>query len=271
MKRPGHPGDHDPPRRRPPSRPVEGLRLVHVVARRPGDPAPASRACHRRPPPYRAATRAADRQRSRPGAGWAEDEERYALVCTNGRHDACCATYGRPLVRACGTGPGLRDVWECSHIGGDRFAGNLVVLPESLYFGRCRSRGRDPLLGGLDEGRLDLENFRGRSALRWPSRPPSTSLGPSSASTGSTTSWRSAPSRTAGSSSTSPTGAKPSSRSNDRAARHRRRSRARAPRVVLLGARPRRPRASGLISTGSADRPCRIGCAFRARWRSLGR
>ena len=27
--------------------------------------------------------------------------EPLVLVCTNGRHDACCATFGRPVVRAC--------------------------------------------------------------------------------------------------------------------------------------------------------------------------
>ena len=38
---------------------------------------------------------------------------------------------------SCAVAPHGDDVWECSHIGGDRFAGNLVILPEGLYFGRC--------------------------------------------------------------------------------------------------------------------------------------
>src|SRR5262245_63852041 len=59
------------------------------------------------------------------------------LVCTHGKHDPCCARYGRPLYEA------LRDelepewAWQSSHIGGDRFAGNLVCLPEGLYHGRA--------------------------------------------------------------------------------------------------------------------------------------
>ena len=27
-------------------------------------------------------------------------------------------------------------VWECSHVGGDRFAANVVVLPDGFYYGQ---------------------------------------------------------------------------------------------------------------------------------------
>jgi hypothetical protein len=57
------------------------------------------------------------------------------LACTNGRHDQCCATWGRPLAQELAGLVGGR-LWECSHIGGDRFAGNLVCLPEGVYYGR---------------------------------------------------------------------------------------------------------------------------------------
>ena len=56
-------------------------------------------------------------------------------------------------------------VWECSHIGGDRFAGNLVLLPESLYFGRCDGPAAERVLAEFDAGRLDLARFRGRSTF----------------------------------------------------------------------------------------------------------
>jgi hypothetical protein len=56
------------------------------------------------------------------------------LVCTHGVHDVCCALRGRPVASALAARwPGL--VWECSHIGGDRFAPNVVVLPDGFYYG----------------------------------------------------------------------------------------------------------------------------------------
>jgi len=86
------------------------------------------------------------------------------LVCTHGKHDRCCARYGRPLHDA------LRDVaepgwvWQSTHIGGDRFAGNVVVLPEGLYFGRVRPEDALVLLDEYLGRRLLLPRFRGRSS-----------------------------------------------------------------------------------------------------------
>jgi hypothetical protein len=96
---------------------------------------------------------------------WERVHESLILVCTNGRHDQCCANLGRPLVRELRDSPWAERVWECSHIGGDRFAANVVVLPESLYFGRVDPQSAPALLGALDDGRIDLALFRGRTSL----------------------------------------------------------------------------------------------------------
>lgn len=85
------------------------------------------------------------------------------LVCTHGRHDICCADHGRPLYRAMSALlPGR--TWETSHIGGDRFAANVVVLPRGDYFGRLQPDEAQSFLAEYEAGRLDLAHYRGRSS-----------------------------------------------------------------------------------------------------------
>ena len=84
------------------------------------------------------------------------------LVCTNGRHDLCCAERGRPLAAALAPAVG-EDLWECSHFGGDRFAGNLVCLPHGLYYGQVEPERGPGIAAAYAEGRIDLEHYRGRS------------------------------------------------------------------------------------------------------------
>jgi len=84
------------------------------------------------------------------------------LVCTNGRHDPCCADLGRPVVRALAAAD-APDVWECSHVGGDRFAANIVCLPEGVYYGRVEPERAAYLLAEHRAGLIDLDHYRGRS------------------------------------------------------------------------------------------------------------
>ncbi|SDE96263.1 hypothetical protein SAMN05660485_02288 [Blastococcus fimeti] len=85
------------------------------------------------------------------------------LVCTHGGHDACCALRGRPLARAM-PAPGPADVWECSHLGGDRFAANVVVLPQGFYYGQVPGDG-GLLVAAHQQGQVALAWLRGRAGL----------------------------------------------------------------------------------------------------------
>jgi hypothetical protein len=96
-----------------------------------------------------------------PAAGEPETDPLF-LVCTNGSRDPCCAERGRPIARALAPVFGDR-VWECSHIGGDRFAGNVVCFPQGVYFGRVAPEEAVALCRRFREGVLDLERFRGVS------------------------------------------------------------------------------------------------------------
>jgi hypothetical protein len=95
----------------------------------------------------------------RPGFGEEVTEPVY-LVCTNGRHDRCCATYGRPLALALQASHGEL-VWESSHVGGDRFAGNLVCLPGGHYFGRVGPADAERVVALHRKGTIDLDHYRG--------------------------------------------------------------------------------------------------------------
>ncbi|HET6623078.1 MAG TPA: sucrase ferredoxin [Gaiellaceae bacterium] len=86
------------------------------------------------------------------------------LVCTHGKRDRCCARYGRPLYDALRERTDAERVWQSSHVGGDRFAGNVVVLPHGLYYGRIAPDDVDGLLAAQAAGSVVLERFRGRSS-----------------------------------------------------------------------------------------------------------
>jgi hypothetical protein len=83
------------------------------------------------------------------------------LVCTNGRRDACCARHGVPVVQALQKA-GLGDVWECSHLGGHRFAANVYQMPAGILYGRIQPEQAAALSTAVLEKQVLLENLRGR-------------------------------------------------------------------------------------------------------------
>jgi len=90
--------------------------------------------------------------------------QRRYLVCTNGARDPCCAIRGPAVAQALERElPG--QVYECSHLGGHRFAANVLVLPDGLCFGRLDARTAVALAAELEAGRLPLDHLRGRTAL----------------------------------------------------------------------------------------------------------
>jgi Sucrase/ferredoxin-like len=85
------------------------------------------------------------------------------LVCTHGKHDPCCARHGGPLTRALLGVAG--EHWECTHVGGDRFAGNLVCFPHGLYFGRVPAGHARSVAEAYARGIIALDYYRGRSSF----------------------------------------------------------------------------------------------------------
>ena len=102
------------------------------------------------------------------GAPGAPFEGPLFVVCTHGKRDQCCALLGRPLHDALRDQVDSARVWQSTHVGGDRFAGNLVVLPQGLYYGRVGPTDVGGLLAAHASGRVYLDRYRGRSAYSFP-------------------------------------------------------------------------------------------------------
>jgi hypothetical protein len=86
------------------------------------------------------------------------------LVCTHGQRDSCCGRRGFPLYDALRHRPEL-DVWQCSHIGGDRFAANAMVLPWGLCYGPVEPRDANALAESILRGEIVIDSYRGRSTM----------------------------------------------------------------------------------------------------------
>jgi hypothetical protein len=88
------------------------------------------------------------------------------VTCTHGRRDVCCAEQGRPLADALDRAiPEL--AWESTHVGGDRFAANLVAFPHGLFFGRVEPPEGVEVARAYLQGRIaPLRRYRGRASDR---------------------------------------------------------------------------------------------------------
>jgi hypothetical protein len=97
----------------------------------------------------------------------ARGPQRVALVCTNGKRDQCCALRGRPVAAAVAAAGGW-DTWECSHLGGHRFAATLLLLPSGDMFGQLEPESAREALRQFDLGRIMLAHYRGRCGQPFP-------------------------------------------------------------------------------------------------------
>jgi len=95
-------------------------------------------------------------------------EEPLFLVCTHGKRDKCCAKFGIPIYKTIQTQVGESSVWQCSHVGGDRFAANVICFPDGIFYGHVTEETAKLIVKEYDERRIVLTNFRGRSCYSFP-------------------------------------------------------------------------------------------------------
>jgi hypothetical protein len=84
------------------------------------------------------------------------------LVCGHGQRNACCARFGVPLARHLAARyPG--QVFQTTHVGGHRFAANLVILPHGLYYGPVGIAEAAAAIGAYQRGTVTPARYRGRA------------------------------------------------------------------------------------------------------------
>lgn len=83
------------------------------------------------------------------------------LVCTNGKKDKCCSKFGVPIFKQLSKME--THVWECTHVGGDRFAPNVLALPYCIFYGALNIEDLPALVEQTNEQKVFLKKYRGRS------------------------------------------------------------------------------------------------------------
>jgi hypothetical protein len=95
-------------------------------------------------------------------AGQSVAEPLY-LVCAHGNRDACCGRFGDQLARVLAARG--YPVWQTTHLGGHRFAPNLVILPHGLYYGPVDTDGAVAAIEAHRAGTVAARGFRGRAGV----------------------------------------------------------------------------------------------------------
>ncbi len=95
------------------------------------------------------------------------EDEPVFLVCTHAKRNVCCARIGLPLARS--LAESLPDrVWETSHVGGDRYAANLVCLPHGIFYGSMSQAAALAAANAYRSGEVILDRYRGRAGIPEP-------------------------------------------------------------------------------------------------------
>lgn len=91
--------------------------------------------------------------------------EDQIFVCTHGRHDKCCAKFGKELVDE------LRyyimnqkipiQIWDSSHLGGHRFAPTCIDFPDGHAYGRISTSEVPTFLAKRKANQIYVPAYRG--------------------------------------------------------------------------------------------------------------
>lgn len=89
-------------------------------------------------------------------------EKPILLVCTHKNYDQCCGRMGYTLYKDI-QDDDYFDLWQTTHLGGHRFAANVVILPAGIYYGRVDNSSFYVLKDKYLKNQIALEILRGRA------------------------------------------------------------------------------------------------------------
>lgn len=89
-------------------------------------------------------------------------EENTYFVCTHGTRDLCCAKHGHRTWTVLNELSSGR-AWQCSHLGGHRFAPNVLVLPQGRLYGRVYAEEAEQFYRLVEDDEIVSKHLRGRS------------------------------------------------------------------------------------------------------------
>lgn len=88
-------------------------------------------------------------------------------ICMHGRRDRCCPLFGLP-VHVEMMQHGGPAVWQSSHIGGHRFAPNVISFPQGAVYGRVPPQRARALMNDCRDGLVTPDLLRGRACYEAP-------------------------------------------------------------------------------------------------------
>ncbi|MEZ4641486.1 MAG: sucrase ferredoxin [Chloroflexota bacterium] len=89
------------------------------------------------------------------------------LVCTNGKRDQCCALFGAAVYRELQAEVG-RAAWQTTHVGGHRYAPNVLTFPDGTFYSRMQVADVPELVTAVQQQQIALPFYRGRTCYQEP-------------------------------------------------------------------------------------------------------
>lgn len=93
-----------------------------------------------------------------------KSEDILYFVCTHARRDLCCSREGLPTWQRLDALSNGR-AWQTTHLGGHRFAPNVLTLPSARSYGRVRVDEVDAFFADIESGEVPTKYLRGNAAL----------------------------------------------------------------------------------------------------------